>query len=68
MEKGHRFNFRKTVLKALHQGTIDKVEAKECLKRGFDNQELPLFDDFDSGDPFRVYINGLKKMELMHFW
>lgn len=61
-------NLKRTVLKALHQGTIDKVEAKECLKRGFDNQELPLFDDFDTKDPFRFYISGLKKMGLIHIW
>lgn len=59
--------FRKDVLKALQKGTIDTVEAKECLMRGFGNQELPIFFDFPEEEltPLRNYILGLEKMGLI---
>ncbi len=43
--------FKISVLKALKNGYLSKVEAKKCLKSGFDNQELSLFDDFDENHP-----------------
>lgn len=66
MEKSP-INFRKEVIKALSNGTITKVEARECLKRGFDNQELPLFFDFPEKElnPLKNYILGLEKMGII---
>lgn len=59
-------NFRVTVLKALHHGTISKDEAKECLRRGFKGEELPLFYDFEEKQrPLKLYIDGLEKMEII---
>jgi len=64
MEKGHKLNFRKEVVKALYQGIINKVEAKECLKRGFGKHEIPIFFDFsEEGEPLlRHYVLGLEKI------
>ncbi|MEB2779987.1 hypothetical protein U3A58_06260 [Algoriphagus sp. C2-6-M1] len=59
-------NFRATVLKNLHHGKISKDEAKECLKRGFGNIELPLFFEFEEKDPMRAYIQGLEKIGLIN--
>lgn len=66
MEKSP-INFRKEVIKALSNGKITKVEARECLKRGFENQELPLFFDFPDEEmsPLKYYILGLEKMGLI---
>ena len=66
MEKSP-INFRKEVIKALINGKITKVEAKECLKRGFENQELPIFFDFpdEEMNPLKNYILGLEKMGLI---
>jgi|GEM_PF-3873954 len=64
MNRGLRMDlngYRKDVLKSLYKGIISKVEAKECLIRGF-GMELPLFFDFDETDPFKAYIEGLEKM------
>jgi hypothetical protein len=60
-------NFRAEILKALQKGTIDKVEAKECLMRGFGKQEIPIFFDFPEEEltPLRNYILGLEKMGLI---
>lgn len=59
-------NLRALVLKALHLGKISKDEAKECLKRGLDFQELPIF--FDSSDKETIslknYVLGLEKLGL----
>lgn len=56
--------FKKQVLKALCKGIISKEEAKECLKRGFESQELPIF--FDSSDKetttLKNYVLGLEKL------
>jgi len=66
MEKGHKFNFRKEVLKALDKGIINKVEARECLKRGFGNQEIPFFyDDESEKTPLTIYVDGLEKLGLI---
>ena len=67
MEKSP-INFRKEVIKALNSGIITKVEAKECLNRGFTNEELPLFFDFSESenDPIKHYILGLEKMGLIN--
>jgi len=64
MERDPNFNFKKEVLKALHKGIINSSEAKECLIRGFDS-ELPIFFIFREGDPFKAYIEGLEKMNLI---
>jgi hypothetical protein len=59
-------NFRGEVLKALQKGIISKVEAKECLRRGFGGEELPLFYDFgDNEKTWRFYIDGLEKMGII---
>jgi hypothetical protein len=63
-ERDPNFNFKKEVLKALHKGVINSVEAKECLIRGFDS-ELPIFFLFREGDPYKAYIEGLEKMNLI---
>lgn len=67
MEKTHPNEFRKSVLKSLSQKIISKVEAKECLRRGFENQELPIFFDFpdEEMNPLKNYILGLEKMGLI---
>lgn len=66
MEKSHNINFRKEVLKALFQGIIDKVEAKECLKRGLGKEELPIFYFHESEiSPLKNYIDGLEKMGMI---
>lgn len=65
MERDHKLNFKKQVLIALHKRTINNVEAKECIKRGFGNIELPLFFDFKESDPMRAYILALEKMEII---
>ncbi|SEJ19427.1 hypothetical protein SAMN05192553_102854 [Cyclobacterium xiamenense] len=67
MVKSPKCNFRKEVVKALYEGIISKVEAKECLKRGFGNEELPLFFDFPENgpNPLRDYILGLEKMGII---
>jgi hypothetical protein len=41
------------------------VEAKECLKRGFGNEELPIFFNFERSDPFKSYILALEKMGVI---
>ncbi|EKB47783.1 hypothetical protein [Cecembia lonarensis] len=59
-------NFRATVLKALHHGTISKYEAKECLIRGIGKQELPIFFDFEPMESsLKNYVTGLEKMGLI---
>lgn len=61
-----KINFRKEVIKALHQGIITKQEAKECILRGFGEQEIPIFY-FDRKDDFslRIYVDALEKMEII---
>ena len=61
-------DFRKQVFKALALKTITKVEAKECLKRGFGGEELPLFFDFadEKSDSLKNYILGLEKMGFIN--
>lgn len=60
-------NFRKEVLMALHKGTINKVEAKECLNRGFGKQEIPVFFDFPDEElnPLKHYVLALEKMGII---
>ena len=65
MDRNLNPNFRKKVLQALQKGIITKEEAKECLKRGFGGEELPLFFDFEESDPLKSYILALEKMELI---
>ena len=65
MERDPNLNFKKEVMKSLYKGIISKVEAKECLIRGFGNIELPLFFEFQESDPFKAYIEGLEKMNLI---
>jgi hypothetical protein len=67
MDRNLKPNFRKKVLQALQKGLITKVEAKECLKRGFGNQELPIFFDFpdEESNTLKDYILGLEKMGLI---
>ena len=65
MDRNLKPNFRKKVLQALQKGLITKVEAKECLKRGFGNEELPIFFNFERSDPFKSYILALEKMGLI---
>lgn len=66
MERGHNFNFRNEVIKALRKGIISKVGAKECLKRGFGKQELPIFYFEESEkSPWSIYMDGLEKMGII---
>ncbi len=60
-------DFKKEVLKALHKGIINKVEAKECLIRGFGKQELPIFFDFPEKEltPLKNYVLGLEKIGII---
>lgn len=64
MERTPPNEFRKVVLKSLSQKIISKVEAKECLRRGFGGEELPIFFDFPGEElnPLKNYILGLEKM------
>lgn len=56
-------NFKEKVIKAYIQKIISKDEAKECLKRGFGSEELPLFYDFEEMEkPLKLYIDGLEKI------
>lgn len=67
MENNLKRNFRSEVLKALHKGIISKVEARECILRGFGNDELPVFFDFpgEEFEPLKNYVLGLEKMGLI---
>lgn len=65
MDRNLKPNFRKKVLQSLQKGLITKAEAKECLKRGYGNEELPLFFDFEESNPFKSYILALEKMGLI---
>lgn len=60
--------FKREVLKALSQRTISKVEAKECLKRGFGKQEILIFFDFPTKEltPLKHYTLGLEKMGVIN--
>lgn len=66
MERGHNFNFRREVIKALRTGTISKVEAKECLRRGFGKEDIPIFY-FEGSEktPLLTYVDGLEKMGII---
>ncbi|MDO6437129.1 hypothetical protein Q4534_06925 [Cyclobacterium sp. 1_MG-2023] len=67
MKKDHNFNFRKEVLKALHKGIIGKVEAKECLKRDFERQEIPVFYFSQiKKSPLFIYVDALEKMGIIN--
>lgn len=68
MDRNLKPNFRKKVLQALQKGLITKMEAKECLKRGFGGEELPLFFDFpdEEMNPLKNYILGLEKMGFIN--
>jgi hypothetical protein len=56
-------NFKAKVLKALYDGLINKEEAKELIKKGFDSTLLPLFWP-EENDPKNEYLEALKKMGL----
>lgn len=66
MERGPNFNFKKEVLKALRRGIISKLEARECFKRDFGIQEIPIFY-FQEAEktPLITYVDGLEKMEII---
>lgn len=58
--------FKVKVFKSLMDGRITKDEAKECLRRGFKGEELPLFYDFEEKQrPLKLYIDGLEKMGII---
>lgn len=59
-------DFKKQVIKALHQGIITKQEAKECILRGFGKQEVPIFyfDQWENSS-LRIYVDALEKMEMI---
>lgn len=60
----NEFNIK--VIKSLRIGIISKEEAKECLKRGLLNCELPLFYYLEEEkSPLGFYIGGLEKMGLI---
>lgn len=68
MNKNSKYpDFRKEVLKALHKGTINQVEAKECLVRGFGKEDIPIFFDFPDNElnPLKHYVLGLEKMRVI---
>jgi hypothetical protein len=56
MQKAPVLDFKKEVLKALHKGIINSLEAKECLKLGLGNMELPLFFDRIEDESLKTYI------------
>lgn len=60
-------NFKKRVIKSLIQKIITKVEANECLKRGFGKQEIPIFFDLSANEltPLKHYVLGLEKMGII---
>ena len=60
-------NFRAEVIKALHMEIINKEEAKECLRRGFGKEEIPIFFDFPDKEmtPLKHYVFGLEKMGMI---
>ena len=67
MNKKQNVNFKKEVLKALHKGIISKVEAKECLKRDFLKQEIPIFYIHEQKkSTLYVYVDGLEKMGIIN--
>tara|TARA_R110002111_G_scaffold74950_4_gene119050 strand:+ start:385 stop:621 length:237 start_codon:yes stop_codon:yes gene_type:complete len=67
MEKNHNNKFKKEVLKALHKGIISKIEAKECLKRDFEKQEIPIFYFQEpEKSSLYVYADGLEKMGIIN--
>ncbi|AKP50738.1 hypothetical protein CA2015_1290 [Cyclobacterium amurskyense] len=67
MEKDPNINFKKEVLKALHKGIISKVEAKECLKRDFLKQEIPIFYIQEpKKSPLSIYVDGLEKIGIIN--
>jgi|GEM_PF-1705863 len=65
MQKAPVLDFKKEVLKALHKGIINSSEAKECLKLGLGNMELPLFFDRIENESLKTYIEALEKMNLL---
>jgi hypothetical protein len=65
MQKAPVLDFKKEVLKALHKGIINGLEAKECLKLGLENRELPLFFDGIENESLKTYIEALEKMNLL---
>jgi hypothetical protein len=65
MQKAPVLDFKKEVLKALHKGIINSLEAKECLKLGLGNMELPLFFDRIEDESLKTYIEALQKMNLL---
>lgn len=60
-------NFKERVIKAYIQKIISKEEAKDCIKRGFGEQEIPIFFDFPDKEetPLKNYVLGLEKMGII---
>lgn len=66
MESIDQNKFRKIVFRSLFKKVITKEEAKECLKRGFGKQEIPIFFDFEPIElPLQNYVTGLEKMQII---
>ncbi len=61
MDREPKLNFRKEVLKALQKGIITKVEAKECLKRGLEENPIFLFSD----NKKMCYLLALEKIRII---
>jgi hypothetical protein len=60
-------NFKAKVLKALHDGIINKKEAKECLKYGGGFIELPIFYIKDEPKtPILIFVDALEKMKMIN--
>jgi hypothetical protein len=59
-------DYKAKVLKALQEGTINKVEAKECMKRGGEFIEVPIF--YDTNEPMTsimIFSLALEKMQMI---